>query len=336
MKRITLLATLMVIMSIFYAHAQQIEVLTEHPPVSLRGLSVVTNDIIWVSGSHGTVGKSTDGGATWKWSTVPGFEKSDFRDIEAFDDKTAVIMAIAEPAYILRTTDGGESWKVVYENKRKGMFMDAMDFFDDRHGSIVGDAIGGKLFVTHTHDGGVTWQDEPEQTAPAADSVEGCFASSGTNIRQTGKDDYVFVSEGRQSRSYFKNTFHVIPFGKGNGSSGANSIAVRQVGGKMKWVVVGGDFRLDSVRRNNCLLSEDLGKTWTAPVVSPLGYRSCVEFISDHALITCGLNGVDVSSDDGKTWKTISTTGFHACRKAKKGSAVFLSGNKGRIGRLVQ
>ncbi len=37
---------------------------------------------------------------------VKSFEKTDFRDIEAFDATTAIIMAIAEPAYILKTVDG--------------------------------------------------------------------------------------------------------------------------------------------------------------------------------------------------------------------------------------
>ena len=81
-------------------HAQSIKILHEGTKTSLRGLSVVNDKIIWVSGSNGMVGKSLDGGETWKWSSVKGFEKADFRDIEAFDGATAIIMAIAEPAYI--------------------------------------------------------------------------------------------------------------------------------------------------------------------------------------------------------------------------------------------
>ena len=74
-----------------------VSILTSGLPASLRGLSAVNDKIIWVSGSNGTVGKSLDGGKTWSWMTVPGFEKRDFRDIEAFDAKTAIIMAIATP-----------------------------------------------------------------------------------------------------------------------------------------------------------------------------------------------------------------------------------------------
>ena len=74
------------------------------------------------------VGKSSNAGKNWKWMTVKGFEKSEFRDIEAFDANIAIIMSVAEPAYILKTTDGGESWKVVYENKTKGMFFGCHGF----------------------------------------------------------------------------------------------------------------------------------------------------------------------------------------------------------------
>ena len=60
---------------------------------------MVSDKIVWVSGTGGTVGRSTDGGDSWTWMTVKGFEKMDFRDIEAFDEKTAIIMGIADPAY---------------------------------------------------------------------------------------------------------------------------------------------------------------------------------------------------------------------------------------------
>src|SRR5687768_1249129 len=133
-----LLLSLLLSFFVFITHAQKelptVQVLHKDTKTSLRGLSVVDDKIIWVSGSSGTVGRSLDSGKTWKWILVKGFEKSDFRDIEAFDGLTAVIMAVDAPAYILKTKDGGESWTVVYENKTKGMFMDAMEFWNENAG----------------------------------------------------------------------------------------------------------------------------------------------------------------------------------------------------------
>src|SRR5690349_5339632 len=91
----------------------KVSVLTSGTKTSLRGLSVVNDNVIWVSGSKGTIGRSLNGGKDWKWTVVKGFEDKEFRDIEAFDGYNAVIIAVGEPAYILRTSDGGGSWKVV-------------------------------------------------------------------------------------------------------------------------------------------------------------------------------------------------------------------------------
>jgi photosystem II stability/assembly factor-like uncharacterized protein len=147
MKRINLLIALLIVSSTVIA--QQVQLLAEKLPASFRGLSVVSDDVIWVGGSKGTVGRSVDGGKTWTWNTVKGFEKREFRDIEAFDEKTALVLAIAEPAHILRTIDGGVTWTTVYENKTKGMFLDAMDFFDNLNGTVIGDPVAGKFFIAH-------------------------------------------------------------------------------------------------------------------------------------------------------------------------------------------
>src|SRR6188474_2803836 len=139
----------------------KVEILTTGVKTSIRGLSVVNNNVIWVSGSNGMVGKSSNAGKNWKWMTVKGFEKADFRDIEAFDANTAIIMGIADPAYILKTTDGGENWNVVFKDTTKGMFLDAMEFWNDRSGIVIGDPIGDKVFIARTADGGNTWKPIP-------------------------------------------------------------------------------------------------------------------------------------------------------------------------------
>ena len=140
----------------------EIKIISKDIKTDIRGLSVVNDMVVWASGSNGTIGKSTDGGKTWKWSIIKGFEKRDFRDIEAFDAATAVVMAVDAPAYILKTTDGGESWKIVYENKTKGMFLDALEFWNEVSGIVIGDPIDGKVFVARTFDGGNNWVDIPD------------------------------------------------------------------------------------------------------------------------------------------------------------------------------
>ena len=312
--------------------AQTIKLLNSGTNISIRGLSVVDNHTIWASGSAGMVGRSTDGGTTWKWIKVKGFEKTDFRDIEAFNNKTAVIMGVDTPAYILRTTDGGDTWKTVYENNTKGMFLDAMEFWNEESGIVVGDPINNKFYITRTFDGGKTWQEIPPQNYPLADSGEACFASSGTNIRKLNKQEAVFVSGGVKSRMFIRDNRIELPIVQGKETTGANSVAVKN---SKIMIVVGGDFTAKDSVGKNCCITIDGGKTFFFPTTPPHGYRSCVEYIDKTQWISCGLNGTDISNDEGKNWNWISRESFNVCRKAKKGKAVFFAGGAGRIGKLV-
>jgi photosystem II stability/assembly factor-like uncharacterized protein len=314
-----------------------VELLTSGAKTSLRGLSVVNDNVVWVSGSNGTIGKTTNGGKNWDWLKVKGFETRDFRDIEAFDASTAIIIAVDEPAYILKTTDGGESWKIVYENKTKGMFLDAMEFWNEQNGVVLGDPIDGKFFLTKTSDSGNTWQEIPFENRPAADSGEACFAASGTNIRVLDRDESVFVSGGKQSRIFTRKNISELPIVQGKETTGANSISVYDDDGAKPakhMIVVGGDFNADTSAEKNCFFTNNSGKTWIAPKIPPHGYRSCAEFLSKKIILTCGLTGVDYSFDGGKTFNLISKEGFHVCRIAKYGTSVFLAGANGKVAKL--
>ena len=316
----------------------KLEVLTSGTKTSLRGLSVVSDGVVWVSGSNGAVGRTSDGGKNWKWFSVKGFEKTEFRDIEAFDATTAVIMAIGEPAYILRTVDGGTTWKVVYENKTKGMFLDAMEFWNEQSGIVIGDPVDKKFFVLRTFDGGKTWQEVPEIHRPVADSGEACFAASGTNVRALDNDEAVFISGGLSSNVFIRDQKINLPIIQGKETTGANSIAVwdryKRKGGD-QLVAVGGDFQKPDSDSLNCVYSINRGKTWKTPKTLPHGYRSCVEYLNPKVLVSCGLNGVDYSIDNANTWKWISKESFHVCRIAKMGKTVYLAGNNGKVGKLV-
>jgi len=314
--------------------AQKIEHFTSGTKSSLRGLSVVTDQIIWVSGSNGSVGKSLNGGTTWEWMAVKGFEKRDFRDIEAFDKNTAIILAIAEPAQILKTTDGGLNWKIVFTDSAKGMFLDAMDFYNKKNGMVVGDPIEGKFFLAYTKNKGDYWipySGKKKQLRWVANEGEAFFASSGTNIKHLKKGKYRLVSGGKSARWFDENGDHSLPIIQGKESTGANSIAIF----KNQYAVVGGDFAYDKDTTRNCLITKDAGKNWISPTTAPRGYRSCVVYISGEQLITCGTSGVDISEDGGINWRLISPEGFHVCQKAKKGKAVFLAGSNGKIAKLI-
>jgi photosystem II stability/assembly factor-like uncharacterized protein len=329
----SLLLVLCLLICTDFAFAQKkysLQLLYSHDSLSFRGLSVVSDAVLWVSGTKGTVGKSVDGGKSWTWLQVPGYASRDFRDIEAFDAQTAIIMAIAEPAHILKTSDGGKTWKVVFADSTQGMFLDAMHFRDSRNGIVVGDPVNGNFFLKGTNNGGDSWSVNYPETA--AKEGEACFASSGSNILELENGGFVIVSGGKESHWLQANGSQRLPLIQGKETTGANSVASWQ---QKKYVVVGGDFQTPTDTTGNCVRSDDGGLSWQKPVVSPHGYRSCVVYMDENTLLSCGTSGVDISVDGGQHWQLISTESYHVCQVAKKGKAVFLAGSKGKIARLV-
>lgn len=312
------------------ADTPKIQVLTSGTATSLRGLSVVSDQVIWVSGSKGKVGRSTDGGATWQWTTVKGFEQRDFRDIEAFDENTAVITAIAEPANILRTTDGGQTWTTVFTDSTKGMFLDAMDFADNKRGIVVGDPLGDTVFLATTEDGGKSWK-KLNKVHLKVQAGEAFFAASGTNIHYQRNGSFTLVSGGKASRLLTPRSIQALDIIQGREMTGANSIAVNG----SQAVIVAGDYENNKDTTGNCLVSQDNMQTWKVPQRRPHGYRSCVIYVDGTSLLTCGTSGVDYSFDGGSNWHLVSGESYHVCQKAKKGQAVFLAGGNGRIAKLT-
>lgn len=341
MKKSCILCLILVHSVVLFAQKNlpSIDTLTSGTKTSLRGLSVVNDKVIWVSGSNGMVGKSANGGKDWKWFQIKRFETTDFRDIEAFDATTAVVMSVGEPGYLLRTTDGGENWKVVYENKTKGIFLDAIEFWNSEAGIVIGDPIDGKIFIARTFDGGFSWQAIPEMYRPKADEGEALFAASGTAIRALDRDEAVFVSGGKTSHVYIRDKKIKLPIVQGKASTGAFSVAVwdrNKLNGGNKLIVVGGDYAADSSSVSNCFYSTNRGQSWQAAKKPPVGYKSCVDYITEKELVACGTSGVDYSLDGGENWQQISRDGYNTCIRAKDGKTVYLAGSNGRVAKLVQ
>jgi photosystem II stability/assembly factor-like uncharacterized protein len=219
------------------------------------------------------------------------------------------------------------------------MFLDALEFWNSEAGIVIGDPMNGKLFIARTFDGGYSWQAIPEQYRPAAEKGEALFAASGTVITALDRDEAVFVTGGASSHAYIRDQKIKLPIAQGKESAGAFSVAVwdhHKLNGGKKLIIVGGDYAADSLSANNCFYSNDRGQSWKAARKSPRGYKSCVDYITEKEVIACGTSGVDVSDDGGETWTQISKEGYHVCRRAKDGKAVYLAGNNGRVARLVK
>lgn len=309
--------------------------------VRFRGVSAVSDQIAWASGANGTYARTVDGGKTWQASVVPGAEKLDFRDVEAFDANTAYLLSIgpSEASRIYKTTDGGKTWSLQFTNANPKAFFDAIAFWDVNNGLAVSDPVDGRFVIIRTSDGGKTWKQIAPENMPAALEGEGAFAASGTCLIVQGKTNTWFATGGAKTARVFRSsdngqTWFVAstPIKTGNAASGIFSIAFKNA---QFGIIVGGDYQKEKEASDHIAISQDGGRHWTLLKKSGLtAFRSAVTWIGSSELLTVGPAGSDVSTDDGASWKTSGDVGFHAFSFARRGSTGWAVGEKGSIGRF--
>lgn len=262
-----------------------------------RGLSVVNENVIWLSGRKGLVGLTKDQGKTFDWTRVNGFEKLDFRSLHAFDEKTALIASAGTPAVILRTEDGAKTWKTVYRSDDSIMFFDGIAFWDANHGIIFGDPVNGSMFLMETTDGGKSWKGIPFEQRPKLEKGEASFAASGTSICVLPGGHVWTATGGTKARLFHSRDYGhhwetiETPMIHGSASQGIFSVCFLDTA---RGVIVGGDYTNDSLKSNHVFHTKDGGKTWVTPVVSTGGYRSCVTGAFGHVFYTCGPKGYEM------------------------------------------
>jgi hypothetical protein len=116
------------------------------------------------------------------------------------------------------------------------------------------------------------------------------------------------------------------PLASGNDSSGVFSVAFRD---QRHGIAVGGDYRNPEDAADTAAYTFDGGEHWSIPRRPPHGYRSAVAWdAGEHAWITVGSNGSDISYDDGDTWQWLDGGNWNAL------SLPWAVGPHGRIGKL--
>ena len=127
----------------------QFDIEESHTTASLRGIHSFGAGVAWASGTNGTVLRTEDAGYLWQTCTIPpGAEKLDFRGIQAFDANTAIVMSSGpgDQSRLYKTTDGCQTWKLLFTNPDKEGFWDAL-LFNGAAQPGPGDLRGGNAGV---------------------------------------------------------------------------------------------------------------------------------------------------------------------------------------------
>ena len=310
---------------------------------SFRGLAPVSEAVAWVSGTGGTVLRTTDGGETWTNVSPQGLdtETLQFRDIEATSDRHAVILSIGEgeDSRILVTDDGGASWTESFRNEEAAAFYDCMAFTTPKRGVAMSDPVDGVFRLAETTDGGHSWSIIDAPTATAMPGEYG-FAASGTCLAE-GKGQRMYLATGGvdparvlsstdRGHTWTATETPVL----GGAAAGIFSVSFKDA---HRGVIVGGDYLNPTGAVDNAAWTSDGGATWHAATTNPAGYRSGSAWLThEHAtVLAVGPSGSDVSTDAGRTWTQFDDGSFDSVECTLDG-ACWASGTKGRVAVLTR
>src|SRR6185437_9945986 len=180
-----------------------------HTTADLRGIDNVGHGIAWASGTDGTILRTEDAGIVWQLcAKPPGGEHLDFRAIQAFDNSTAIIMSIGKGdlSRLYKTTDGCQSWHLLFTNPDPDGFWDALQFppapnpgappstrsgrvavsrvvARENYAFLLGDPVNGSFSIFETKDGGLHW-DRQKNFGAGVPLGAAVFAASNSSLVQ--------------------------------------------------------------------------------------------------------------------------------------------------------
>jgi photosystem II stability/assembly factor-like uncharacterized protein len=298
--------------------------------------------VAWVSGTNGTVLRTTDGGASWSDVSPEGLgsEGLQFRDIEAFDARRAVILSIGEgeDSRILVTDDGGATWAETFRNAEPAAFYDCLAFSSPQRGLAMSDPVDGRFRLVETSDGGHSWSLVDPAGMPDALPGEFAFAASGTCLA-TGPGNRTYhasggVDPGRLFTSTDRGHSWTVASTQVAGGEAEVFFYLAVIDAR-RGVLLGGDYTAPTGSAANAAWTADGGATWSKPSSNPGGYRSGSDWVAGtHAtVLAVGPSGSDVSTDAGRSWAPFDTGSFDAVECTNDG-ACWASGEQGRVATL--
>jgi hypothetical protein len=269
---------------------------------------------------------------------------------------------------LYRTTDGCAHWTLLATNKDATGFWDGLAFSDQNNGYLLGDPVNGHFTLLRTADGGVHWKSVTSKDLDLDGQKLGAFAASnqsmvltgpvlgkvaapwfGTSGMSGGQHPYVYSggldcgmemahrNPERCLARFWTFAKDEVPMAGASESQGIFALGLYKDqngtnGQSETWhaVAVGGDYSAPFKGEGTAARRDPKTGKWTAATKMPHGYRSSVAWdAADNAWLAVGVNGTDVSYDDGQSWSSLGDDGYNAI------SLPWVVGPRGQIGKLT-
>ncbi len=309
----------------------------ESPTTSLlQAISIVDQEVTWISGHNATFVRTQDEGKSWELFQHPTGDTLQFRDIHAFDEDRVILMSSGPgPLSRIFSFERPDHWQEHFVMPDSLGFLDCMDFWDDQRGIAYGDAIDKYPYILLTSDGGQFWSRADTAQMPTAGMGEGGFAASGTcvTVGMNGKA-WIATGAGGNARFLLTNNYGRSwkevdsPILKGDAAGNTSVSFVGQTG-----FAVGGDLLITDDYTENCAFSEDGGNTWilaNTPLTKGAFYGGAITTTNEQTFaFACGPGGLDFTADFGANWSTLDTLNYWAV--GFNGPIGFASGTEGKI-----
>ena len=122
----------------------------------LRSISAADNNIVWTCGNLGRVMNTTNGGTNWIETNSPNPDIILF-NIWAINASVALVTGSDSNTYVYKTTDGGESWSMVFFQEN-GFINNIVQYSNNINDLLMqGDPVGERWSIWKSTDMGSTW-----------------------------------------------------------------------------------------------------------------------------------------------------------------------------------
>ena len=245
-------------------------------PKSLLLDSAVAGRRVVTAGQRGHILVSDDNGASWKQTQVP--TRALLTAVHMHDENTGWV--VGHDAVILRTDDGGDSWRLVHRAPEEERPLLDVWFRDKDNGFAVG-AYG---YFLATRDGGETW-------ASRAISKDDFHLNE---IVPAGGQRLIIAAEAG------------VAYRSDDGGETWRELPSPYTGSWYGALVLDGERMLLLGLRGHLFRSEDAGESWTRVATNTTATLTDAIRLPSGLLLLTGLEGVLLTSRDGG--RTVSTT----------------------------